>query len=113
MKKFKLYRWAYFVIIIVASVMTALVASFATDTGWAIGLLVTLLLPMLTYPLGVVGTLIAFPLIYTGLATVSEGYLFAAPFYAAAGTYQWYVLFPRIFSRRLQDKPEVPPGSSH
>jgi len=52
---------------------------------------------LLTYPAGLVGTILSWVPIYLGLLTPTESVLFAAPFYLGAGYLQWYVLVPRYF----------------
>jgi len=92
----KLNRWVYMVV--VATVTVA--AGIAVESGGIAALGLALLLPVLTFPLGVVGALCALPLIYFGIATPSEAHFIAAPVYAIAGMLQWYVLLPRLVAGR-------------
>ena len=52
---------------------------------------------VLTYPAGVVGTIVFLGLVYGGWLTPTEALLFAAPLYIGAGYFQWYVLIPKHF----------------
>jgi len=75
-------------------------AAFADGTLWAaVG---NLVVSVLTYPAGVVGTIAFYVLIFTGLATPTEAVLCAAPLYIGAGYFQWYVLIPKHFSSYSQ-----------
>jgi hypothetical protein len=56
-------------------------------------------LAVLTYPAGVVGTLVVLPTIYFGFVTPTEALLIAGPISLAAGYLQWFVVIPRIFGR--------------
>jgi len=56
-------------------------------------------LAMLTYPAGVLGTLVWLLIIYSGFATPTEALLVAGPVSLVAGYLQWFVVVPRIFSR--------------
>ena len=55
---------------------------------------------VLTYPAGVVGTVVSWITVYFGLLTPTESVLFAAPIYLGAGYFQWYVLIPKYFRVR-------------
>jgi hypothetical protein len=66
------------------------------DTLWAaVG---NLAVSVLTYPAGVVGTIVFYVLVSVGLTTPTEAVLCAAPLYIGAGYFQWYVLIPKHFS---------------
>ena len=56
-------------------------------------------LAILTYPAGVLGTLVSIPAIYSGFVTPTEALLIAGPIAIAAGYLQWYVVIPRVFGR--------------
>jgi len=58
---------------------------------------------VLTYPAGLVGSIAFFIPVVFGLLTPTEAVLFAAPFYIAAGYWQWYVLVPGHFRVRVKD----------
>ena len=93
----KLNRWVYMVIVVIVSIA----AGFAIESRNIVALGgFVLLLPVLTFPLGVVGSLCALPLIFLGIATPSEAYTVAAPIFALAGMVQWYVLLPRFIAKR-------------
>jgi len=106
--KLNLRRWTYIILCLLACVAPlALVfaqlpsglpssAASVDDTVWAaVG---NLVVSVLTYPAGVVGTIAFYVLIFAGLATPSEAVLCAAPLYIGAGYFQWYVLIPKHFS---------------
>ena len=59
----------------------------------------SLLVAFLTYPAGIVGTLFSMALVYPGIATPAEALCVAAPLYAVAGMFQWYVALPLAFGR--------------
>ena len=65
-----------------------------------LALLGIFLVSVLTYPAGVIGTVISCGATYSGLLTATEAVLFAAPFYVGAGYLQWYVLIPKYFRVR-------------
>lgn len=92
----KLNRWYYMVVVAIVAVATGA----ATESRSIAAVGIALLLPVLTYPLGVIGALVALPLIYTGIATPAEAHFVAAPVYAIAGMFQWYVLLPRLVAKR-------------
>lgn len=94
MRRLKINRWAYLALVLLTSVVTGLTVEFRSP----VAMVLVLALPALTFPLGVVGSLVTLPLIYTGIVTVSESYVVAAPFSAIAGMLQWYYIFPRLFS---------------
>jgi hypothetical protein len=62
-------------------VSNVMLASMAMNLG----------LVALTFPLGVIGMLPATQLIHSGIATVAEAYVLAAPVLAVLGYLQWYV----------------------
>lgn len=90
-------QWAYICAVAVIAVGTGVALQFG-DTVAQVAL--ALVLPALTFPMGLMGALCALTLIYFGIATTSEAYVVAAPIYAAAGWLQWYVMFPRLFASR-------------
>ena len=57
---------------------------------------------VLTYPAGFLGSIAFFVPVFLGLLTPTEAVLFAAPFYIAAGYWQWYVLVPGHFRVRVK-----------
>lgn len=91
-------RWAYMAIVVLVTIGVGV----AQETGFALVQLgLALALPALTYPMGLIGSLCALPLIYAGIATVGEAHLVASPIYAIAGWLQWYVVFPKLFGNRF------------
>jgi hypothetical protein len=98
----KLNRWVYMVLVVLVAIASGL-ALEARNPFVSIGL--ALLLPVLTFPLGVIGALCVVPLIYLGIATPSEANMLAAPLYAVAGMLQWYVLLPRLYKTSVTARP--------
>lgn len=94
MKLPKPNRWIYMLAVFIA----AFVAGLAVELHNAASIPLALVLPVLTYPMGVIGAAIALPLIYSGIATPTEAFFLSAPVYAFAGMLQWYVVLPRVFS---------------
>ena len=107
----KLNRWTYMIVVAIVAVA----AGVAMESRGIAALGLALLLPVLTFPLGVVGAFCALPLIYSGIATPSEAHVIAAPAYALAGMFQWYVLLPRWIARRstLQVNLNAVPHAGH
>jgi hypothetical protein len=100
MTRLKINRWVYFIGVTLLGVAAGVAGSAADGNGASISFaLGSLLIAVLTYPAGIVGTLCCFVLIYHGLATQAEVLALFAPVYAMAGVIQWYVVFPKIFSR--------------
>lgn len=98
MKRITINRWAYIVVVVLVTIGVGV----AQETGFTLTQLgLALALPALTYPMGVLGSLCALPLIYTGIATVGEAHLIASPIYAIAGWLQWYVVYPKLFGKRI------------
>jgi len=58
-----------------------------------------LLLAVLSYPAGVIGTLAAVTTMWAGILTPAEAVVLATPLFAGAGYLQWYVLLPGFFRR--------------
>ena len=59
---------------------------------------------ILTYPAGIIGTMLSYAAVYFGLLTPTEAVLLAAPFYIGAGYLQWYVLIPTWKGRAKNPK---------
>ena len=98
MKRIKINRWVYMVVVAFVTIGVGV----AQETGFVLTQLgLVLLLPVLTYPMGVLGSLCALPLIYAGIATVGEAHFVASPIYAISGWLQWYVVFPKLFCKRF------------
>lgn len=97
----KLNRWYYMVVVAVVAVAAG--ATTESPSIAAVG--IALLLPVLTFPLGAIGALVALPLIYIGIATPAEAHFVAAPVYAIAGMVQWYILLPRLVAKRSNLSP--------
>jgi len=55
---------------------------------------------VLSYPAGVLVTLLSFIPIYMGIATMAEGVVLSMPLYMALGYVQWYRLVPKYVSGR-------------
>jgi hypothetical protein len=100
MTRLKISRWVYFIGVTSLGIGAGVAGSTGDGSGASISFaLGSLLMAVLTYPAGIVGTLCCFVLIYHGLATQAEVLALFAPVYAMAGVIQWYVVFPKIFSR--------------
>jgi hypothetical protein len=96
----KLTRWVYMALVAIVAVA----AGFTVEHGGAAALALALLLPVLTFPLGVVGALCALPMVYLGIATPAEANFIAAPVYAVSGMVQWYIFLPRYAVRKFSTK---------
>jgi hypothetical protein len=100
MTRRKINRWAYFVGVTSLGIGFGIAASTVDGDGALISFaLGSMLIAVLTYPAGIVGTLCGMALIYHGLATQAETLALFAPVYAMAGVIQWYVIFPKVFGR--------------
>jgi hypothetical protein len=62
-----------------------------------ISMLNQMLMLVLTYPAGVVGTIVLFVTTFFGILTPDEAFLLTTPLYVAAGYIQWYVVIPKYF----------------
>jgi hypothetical protein len=103
MKTIFLHRWLYITVVL----LVAVGAGIAQEMGSVVlQFIFVLALPVLTFPLGVLGAICTLPLIYYGIATPSEAHMIAAPVYAIAGWAQWYIVLPRLFG-----KPSAEPTS--
>jgi len=58
-----------------------------------------LLISVLTYPAGVIGTVFCLGMIWSGLVTPTETIALSAPIFAGAGYLQWYVILPKVYGR--------------
>ncbi len=97
MKNILLRPWFYITVVVLVAVGSAVAQE---NSSVVMQLLLVLLLPVLTFPLGVLGALCTMPLIYYGITTPSEAQLITAPVYAAAGWLQWYIVLPKLFGKR-------------
>ncbi|MCG2584170.1 hypothetical protein [Massilia sp. TS11] len=104
MPKLKLKRWAYVVAVVAASAL----AGYAFETRLPMAVLFALSLPVLTFPLGIIGALVVWPLIYFGIATPAEAQFVATPFFVAAGVLQWFYLLPRVSGSNRPVNPDAP-----
>ena len=85
--------WSY----VLAVVLIGLSIGINPPTDASLRITLTLvLLAVLTYPLGVLGTASCLALIYPGIATPAEAVVVCTPIFAAAGLFQWKVVFPRL-----------------
>lgn len=86
-------RWLHVALVLA----TGLSLAINPSDGGELRLAVTVqLLMLLTYPLGVVGSMCAFALIYPGIATPAEAYAVSTPLFVIAGYLQWNLLIPRL-----------------
>ncbi len=106
--RLRMNRWIYFILCVIAScapfAVVYLGMSFPELGAELNESMITALgfqgLAVLTYPAGILGTLVSFPAILLGYTTPLETLLVAAPFSIAAGYLQWFVVIPRIFARQ-------------
>ena len=80
-------------------VVVAIGMGWPVTDGMAAGIAL-LLIPILTYPAGVVGTVFFLIMSLTGLTTLTEAMALAAPIFAGAGYLQWYVILPKVYGRK-------------
>src|SRR3990167_4888602 len=100
-------RWSYFILgtvacctpiaVVLGQIMFPEVGTELNDTTLAAFGFQSL--AVLTYPAGILGTLVALPTISFSLLTPTEALLLAGPISIAVGYLQWFVVIPRIFSR--------------
>jgi len=83
-------------------VLLAVGMGWPVNEGVAAGIAL-LLIPILTYPAGVVGTVFFLIVTLTGLTTLTEGMALAAPIFAGTGYLQWYVILPGVYGRKDRD----------
>jgi hypothetical protein len=55
---------------------------------------------VLTYPAGVIGSIVSFITLFFGILTPTEAFLLTTPLYIAAGYIQWYVVIPKYFKEK-------------
>ncbi len=97
MKTILLHRGFYITVVILVAVGSGI----AQENGSTVlQIVLALLLPVLTFPLGILGALCTLPLIFYGITTPAEAHMIAAPVYALAGWAQWYIVLPRLFGKR-------------
>jgi hypothetical protein len=73
------------------------ISIFLGDYYSLVSLLGQLLMTVLTYPAGVIGTIVSYITIFFGILTPTEAFLLTTPLYIAAGYIQWYVVMPKYF----------------
>src|SRR5262249_29255132 len=71
----------------------------AARSGPLLAFLTIQVVALLTYPAGVAGLLVAFPLFYFGIVTPTETLLILGLISLAAGYLQWFVVIPKLFGR--------------
>jgi hypothetical protein len=97
MKNILLHRWFYIAVVVLVAVGSGIAQEYSSVV---LQLLQAILLPVLTFPLGVLGALCTLPLIFYGITTPAEAHMIAAPVYVLAGWAQWYVVLPKLFGQR-------------
>jgi hypothetical protein len=97
MKNILLHRWFYIAVVVSVAVGSGIAQE---NSSVVLQLLLGILLPVLMFPLGVLGALCTSPLIFYGITTPAEAHMIAAPVYAVAGWAQWYLVLPRLFGQR-------------
>jgi hypothetical protein len=114
MKRITVNRWVYIAVVaavcvgqvlvqileLVAGLQEALpgLVSFILSNQLVVQTALVMVMQTLTYPLGVVGWLSAFPLYMEGILTQGEFLVAVALVSAVAGWLQWYVVLPRLFA---------------
>ena len=78
----------------------------AARSGALLAFLTIQIVALLTYPAGVAGLLVAFPLFYFGIVTPTETLLILGLISLAAGYLQWFVVIPKLFGRTRSAPPE-------
>jgi len=109
-------RILYLVLCVLACVTPLPVAVFFDNllNDVAVASLGLLVVQVLTYPAGAVGTVLWLVLVLTGLTTPTEGIALLAPVFAGAGYVQWWVMLPKIYGRnRGGSAPPSSRGSEH
>ena len=106
-RRFRVPRWAYWLVGILSAVAplvfavaTDMTSGRATSSDAAFASVGALFLAVLSYPMGVVGTLCVAGLQMTNLVTPTESVALCAPIFLALGHLQWYLVIPRLFSSR-------------
>jgi hypothetical protein len=125
MKRISINRWVYIVTVLAVTVGLGHLLSFAflqtsqlasSNLHWYGLIALLLLLPLLTFPLGIVGLAFTAPFISSGIFETSEAFVVASPIFAIMGYFQWYFLYPRFFGRPHHSAPNTdssPSSSAH
>lgn len=92
-------RWVYVSMVLLVGFSVAFNPSTASELRLAI---TGQLLMLFTYPFGIIGSLCAFALIYSGIATPGEAYIMSTPIFAVVGYLQWNLLVPHLVDRRVR-----------
>lgn len=93
------YKAAYIAAIILTEI--ASIAAAVAHPEYDLGFLSfgTLVLAVLTFPLGAVALVIGSLLIFSGQVTPTESAFLVTPVYAVLGYWQWWSLFPTVYRR--------------
>jgi len=67
-------------------------------------IVISIVMTLLSCPLGFFASLLAFSLYYLGITTASEGLVIAIPIYAALGYLQWFRILPWAYRAKSQGK---------
>jgi len=92
-----LVRISYVTVVLLAGIGSITASAFSQETGYLILVGFQLAIAVLTYPLGVVGSLLSAGLILSGMLTPLEALLLATPVFAILGQLQWFWLLPKIY----------------
>lgn len=90
-------RWLYISVVAVMPNLLAVVSAFTHEPLFLAA--AQMLVGVLTYPVGALGTLVTMPMLYLGIATTEEWLFITSLVVAPLGFIQWYVLLPRLASR--------------
>ncbi len=104
----KLNPWIYVAICLFGSVLLVIASGVGEDGSMAtlerpwFFVAATLLIWLLTHPLGVLGQVLLMPLVFMGIATPVDAFLAALPIAVGMGYVQWYIVVPRYLCCRKQ-----------
>ena len=106
----KINRWIYLSTGVVGGTVLSVAAMPMSENPWYF-LAATLLVWVLTHPLGILAYAVFLPPYLTGIATIEEAFLLSLPVAMGMGYLQWYVLLPRFIRRKVRESYEAHPIS--
>lgn len=99
-------RIAYIVSVLLLGLGSVAMNAFSGETALPVFSTIQVGLAVMTFPLGVLATLVAAGLIYSGFISPLEAFVLTTPIYASLGYLQWFWLFPKIYGSRV-NVPEI------
>lgn len=63
-------------------------------------IIISIVMTLLSYPFGLVASLLTYSLYLLGFTTASEGLVIAIPFHAALGYLQWFRILPWVYGAK-------------